>query len=251
LLMGGDRGQAEIGVDVLKYNIGPGQALLLLPGSILTLHRTSGRFGSRYLYMSDRVFKEATYKVDRDFFMFIKGSPVIGLDMGTLGFVDKWFSLARHVIDGDNHRFREEIIGNLLQCLFLESNHRMEGFFGRNKTKSNRQEELFRQFMVMVKQQCRRFCEVEYYADQLCISPWYLSFICSNSANNLPPKKIIDLQAILEIKIMLETTGEPLQKIAERMNFPDQSYFGRFFKRYSGQSPLSYRLRKKVGNRAR
>jgi AraC-like DNA-binding protein len=46
---------------------------------------------------------------------------------------------------------------------------------------------------------------------------------------------------IIEIKILLKTTPLTLQEIAHRMNFPDQSFFGRYFKKHTGLSPLQYR----------
>ncbi|MCD7970800.1 MAG: helix-turn-helix transcriptional regulator [Alistipes sp.] len=161
------------------------------------------------------------------------------------GFVENWVYITRRIMEQKNHIFRDSIIRNLLQCLFLESNDKMKRYFNDGKIKSNRREVLFREFMLMVKDHCREYREVDYYASRLFITPRYLSFICSRSANNLSPKKIIDMQAVLEIKILLETTNDPMQKIAEQMNFPDQSYFGRFFKRYTGQSPLSYRFSRK------
>ncbi|MCC8036010.1 MAG: helix-turn-helix transcriptional regulator [Rikenellaceae bacterium] len=248
LLLVCDRGNADLGIDILQYTISPGSAVMLLPGSILSLHRTSSDFRSRYFYMSEAVFKEATFKLESDFFRFMKNNPVIRLDGDGSDFVEKWISLVGHIIDRDQHRFREPMVSNMLQCLFCEYNDKMKRFFENISTKTNRQEELFHEFMRLVKKYCREYRQVEYYADRLFITPRYLSFICKQSANNLPPKKIIDLQAILEIKIMLETTNEPVQKIADMMNFPDQSYFGRFFKRYTGQSPLSYRLHRKEGS---
>ena len=53
-------------------------------------------------------------------------------------------------------------------------------------------------------------------------------------------KKIIDDFAILEIKVLLQSTGLTIQEIADRLGFPDQSYLGRYFKRHEGMSPKEY-----------
>ena len=55
-------------------------------------------------------------------------------------------------------------------------------------------------------------------------------------------KKIIDDFAILEIKVLLQSTGLTIQEIADRLGFPDQSYLGRYFKRHEGMSPKEYQL---------
>ncbi len=53
-------------------------------------------------------------------------------------------------------------------------------------------------------------------------------------------QKIIDDFAILEIKVLLQSTGLTIQEIADRLGFPDQSYLGRYFKRHEGMSPKEY-----------
>ena len=48
---------------------------------------------------------------------------------------------------------------------------------------------------------------------------------------------------ILEIKRLLVHTNLSVTEIAVRLNFPDQSYFAKFFKRETGVSPLQYRVK--------
>ncbi|MCD8179304.1 MAG: helix-turn-helix domain-containing protein [Tannerellaceae bacterium] len=80
-----------------------------------------------------------------------------------------------------------------------------------------------------------------FYADRLCITPRYLSFISRQVTRTKSAKDLINNHIILEIKVLLESTQLPVQEIAHRLNFPDQSYLGRYFKRYTGQSPSQYR----------
>ena len=54
-------------------------------------------------------------------------------------------------------------------------------------------------------------------------------------------KKLIDEFVLLEIKVLLQNTEFPIQEISNRLNFPDQSYLGRYFKRQMGISPSAYR----------
>ena len=50
----------------------------------------------------------------------------------------------------------------------------------------------------------------------------------------------IDDFAILEIKVLLQSTDLTMQDIADQLGFPDQSYLGRYFKRHEGISPREY-----------
>ena len=82
--------------------------------------------------------------------------------------------------------------------------------------------------------------EVSFYANELCISTKYLTSICRNETKD-SAKKIIDDFMILEIKVLLQSTELTVQEIADKLNFPDQSYLGRYFKRHEGISPMEYR----------
>lgn len=60
---------------------------------------------------------------------------------------------------------------------------------------------------------------------------------------NAYAKSIIDRHVILEIKALLQSTSLSIQEISNRLSFPDQSFFGRYFKKHTGKSPLQYRNR--------
>ena len=58
-------------------------------------------------------------------------------------------------------------------------------------------------------------------------------------------KELIDAAAVLEIKMLLQTTDLSVQEIAYRLRFPDQSYLGRYFRKHAGVSPTDFRSQKK------
>ena len=72
------------------------------------------------------------------------------------------------------------------------------------------------------------------------ITPRYLSTIVQ-AVSGETAKNIIDKHVILEIKVLLESTELSIQEIANRLQFPDQSFFGRYFKKHTGISPMNYR----------
>ena len=53
--------------------------------------------------------------------------------------------------------------------------------------------------------------------------------------------QIIKAKQLLEIKRLLVHTNLNVSEIANQLNFEDQSYFSKFFKRESGLTPLQYR----------
>ncbi|WP_418166013.1 helix-turn-helix domain-containing protein, partial [Alistipes putredinis] len=51
---------------------------------------------------------------------------------------------------------------------------------------------------------------------------------------------------IMEIKVLLQNTTLPIQEIAYKMHFPDQSYLGRYFKKHTGISPSVFRQESRI-----
>ena len=47
---------------------------------------------------------------------------------------------------------------------------------------------------------------------------------------------------ILDAKTQLRTSQMTVQQIANYLNFPNPSFFGRFFKKHTGMTPKAYRL---------
>ena len=79
-----------------------------------------------------------------------------------------------------------------------------------------------------------------FYADKLCISSKYLSQIIKNVSGFSAPD-IIDKYVILEAQHLLRHTDLSVKEIADQLNFPNQSFFYKYFKSHTGCTPNSYR----------
>ena len=82
--------------------------------------------------------------------------------------------------------------------------------------------------------------DVSFYADRLNISSHYLSRI-TNRVIGQPAGKVIVNELMSHAYIMLRNPEYTLQQIADRLNFSDQSSFGKFFRKHAGLSPAAYR----------
>lgn len=110
----------------------------------------------------------------------------------------------------------------------------------------SRQEQLFKRFKMLVSQHCTTERNISFYAGRLCISPHYLSAIVSNVSGETV-MHWINRAVILQAKVMLMAGDMMVYEVADRLNFPNQSFFGRFFKRETGMTPGEWqRLKVKV-----
>ena len=80
---------------------------------------------------------------------------------------------------------------------------------------------------------------VQYYAQQMGITPKYLSAIIQ-TFTGLTASQVIDQYVIYAIKQTLYTNEHNIKTISKEYNFPSQSFFGRYFKRIVGVSPNEY-----------
>ena len=109
----------------------------------------------------------------------------------------------------------------------------------RSKYSHTRQEEIFQRFIGEVEKHYRKERSVKFYADLLCISPKYLSTVIYKISQQLAGEWI-DAYVILEAKTLLKSGRLTIQQISEQLNFSNQSFFGKFFKRCAGMSPKEY-----------
>lgn len=106
----------------------------------------------------------------------------------------------------------------------------------RPSDRESRQKQLFRRFKKLVSRHCASERTVAFYAGELCISPHYLSGVVS-AVSGHTVMYWINRAVILQAKVMLKTGDMMIYEIADRLNFPNQSFFGRFFKRETGMTP--------------
>ena len=81
---------------------------------------------------------------------------------------------------------------------------------------------------------------LEFYADKLCFTPKYLSKVIKENSGT-SANDWIDNHVVLEAKALLKSTNMTIQQISDELNFPSQSFFGKYFKRHVGVSPKEYK----------
>lgn len=110
---------------------------------------------------------------------------------------------------------------------------------------NNRQEELFRLFLQLLEENYVRERNTGFYASQLCISPKYFSSIIKEQSGKTCAEWI-DEYISFNAKTLLKDSTLSIKQISDRLGFPSQSIFGRFFKKINGVSPKEFRNRQDV-----
>lgn len=107
-------------------------------------------------------------------------------------------------------------------------------------TKS-REQQLFTRFIRLVAQYATERHGLDFYASHLCVTPRYMSTIV-RYVSGKSAKHWIDEATVNAIKVQLRYTDKQVAEIAYDMNFPNSSFFCKYFKRLTGMTPMDYRL---------
>lgn len=113
-----------------------------------------------------------------------------------------------------------------------------------NSPEGKRSFQLLTQFYALISEQspvAER--NLEYYAERMHITVRHLFKVCKGETGHTP-KEIIDDFVVGDIQHMLLTTDMNFQQLADRFAFPDQSAFGQYFKRHTGQSLTEFRKKR-------
>ena len=133
-----------------------------------------------------------------------------------------------------------EIIHHIEAALFLGLKRLEQQTKSSSKVTASHQEQLHHRFVALVKQHGLTEHKVGFYADRLCITPNYLSFIVRR-CSGLTVMQWINRHVIQLAKLQLKYSDLPVWQIAESLNFPNPSFFSKFFKRETGMTPAEYR----------
>ena len=97
--------------------------------------------------------------------------------------------------------------------------------------------------MQKVEENHRENHSVKYYADELFITPKYLSTVVEEMSGK-GAKQWIDEYIALDAKVLLQSSQKDIQEISNELNFIDVGFFGKFFKRMTGMTPKAFREKK-------
>jgi AraC-like DNA-binding protein len=99
---------------------------------------------------------------------------------------------------------------------------------------------LLQNFKHLIDKQFRRIKLPKEYAELLYITPNHLNALCQDLLGKTAGDVIRD-RVLLEAKRLLTNANMTIAEIAYDLNFQDNSYFTRFFKKYTGVTPEEFR----------
>lgn len=138
--------------------------------------------------------------------------------------------------------YRSEVVKGYLYVSVATFLSKLGGITMQEKVlyEGSRENELYLQFMDDLQMFGNKERTVSFYADRCCVSPKYFSKMI-HLASGKTPIQLIKERVIVEAKVLLNSTDMSIQEITEALNFPNDSFFCRYFKQEVKMSPMKYR----------
>lgn len=132
----------------------------------------------------------------------------------------------------------EEIIRSLLDLILLTCNQIYP--LDSNKVQRGKGHILVKNFFSLIEENYQNNLRVNDYAEKLAVTPNHLTQMVRQITGKTSVE-LIQKKLIAEIKRLLLHTNLTVTEIAMQLNFPDQSYFTKFFKKITGVTPIQFR----------
>ena len=138
-------------------------------------------------------------------------------------------------------RFKGDLLKGYLQVLYSEICQLMAPYVEKQDARQgSRKRQIFDRFLEELRQHCTMERSISYYAERLCLTPKYLSQVVHAVSGRHAGEWIRDY-VILEAKALLKSGQHTIQQVSDMLNFPNQSFFGVYFKKAVGCSPTTYK----------
>lgn len=141
--------------------------------------------------------------------------------------------------EGD-HPFAAEIVRHLFNVFLFELAGLYYKHAKQKKATHDRKEELLWKFLALLPEHVKTERSLQFYANRLYVTPKYLTQTVKKLSGKTAGKYIDD-HVIVEAKNLLRDPSLTIAQVADRLDFSDQFFFSKFFKRYTGVTPSDYR----------
>lgn len=234
-------GEIEASVNLNHITVNKNDIITLMPGSIFQINDLKGDlkiyfvgFSSKYVENNDKA------KILLDAIYSTLGKPKISLsDKGAM-MTEKYFKLLIDIYEMFDDKLKREIADNI----FSDAHKGISMIYKRKTDNENitssKSEQLCKAFTQLVMQHYNDNRNVAWYAEKLGITHAHLCSIVKQSTGKTCAD-IISSMVIMDAKSQLKSTQQSIQAISDSLNFANMSFFGKYFKRHVGMSPLEYR----------
>ena len=236
------QGQLSYTVDTIQQTANTDNSIIVSAGQVIDKCTVSTNCKGFAVLISEHFVQEVLTGL-RDLsmvFLFTRTHSVFTLGPSEMKGIRNFYHLLRQKVFEESRRFRRDTIRLLLQAFIYDAGSIFWDTLQDSKKHNTRGEDLFAKFIQLVQRNFKRERRVSWYALQMNISSKYLAETI-RMVSHKTPNDWISYYVILEMRVLLKNSTKSIKEITDLLNFPNQSFFGKYFKEHVGMSPSDYR----------
>ena len=174
--------------------------------------------------------------------MHLLSNPVIKMEQDEVDLMMKYYDLLVFKMDHPEMNLGRETMRDIIRCfaydLLTNLNNHLDNVGEGDMLRQG--DRIFRRFMLLLAENSNANRSVKSYADELCVSPKYLTSVCRKHSD-YTASELISSSVMGRIKQLLLYSDLSIKEVASEMGFDNLSFFGKYVKKHLGLSPNHYR----------
>lgn len=174
--------------------------------------------------------------------MHLLANPVITMNQDEVDLMLKYYELLVFKMDHPEMNFARETVRDIIRCFAYDLLSNITKHFSQSDGDDmlRQSDRIFRKFMLLLAENSNVNRSVKSYADELCVSPKYLTSVCRKHSDSTA-SELIATSVMSRVKQLLLYSDLSIKEVAGEMGFDNLSFFGKYVKKHLGLSPNHYR----------
>ena len=176
--------------------------------------------------------------------VYVRRMHVITMEEIELRFYSNFYEMLRLCFDlHAAHPFSTDVIQSLLRAAVLGLCGALKKRMLNNDPSADIQtnNNHFQRFLDLLYSIEVKHRTVEWYANELCISPKYLSSLCKKHSGKTANEWVTE-HVLEDIRYYLKQTDYSIKQICNVLGFPNTSFFSKYVKEHFGMTPMQIRM---------
>ena len=243
------RGSVEVSLEGCHYHIKPGDVYIYMASTLVhLLHKSEDAEGIMVEVDFYYILPIVNKVINVESQLFMRKNPCVSLSGEQCAHFEYllnnlWDRINAEDCQKENVQYQHlklELIKSMGQTICYEILNMYFTNQPLQPLQQGKKDVVFQNFMLSLFRFYRKERDVSFYARMQHITPRYFSAIIKEKTGDSALQWILRM-VITEAKQLLEESDLSIKEIADQLNFPTQSFFGKYFKQYVGVSPKEYR----------
>lgn len=232
------KGYVDIRINMVEHRIDANSVVFVGRYVVTEIMGVGDDIHGFVLSMSDELLRMAVWNVMPKAFDGRLQNFILPLTSQEIDYLDKLHLIIYNSLK--EQASSSQVVLQLVGAIMTHISYLWEKSEITQERSKSREQQLFTEFIRLVGQYAAERHSLDFYASHLCVTPRYMSTIVSNVSGK-SAKHWIDEAMVNAIKVQLRYTDKQVAEIAYDMNFPNPSFFCKYFRRLTGMTPMCYR----------